>query len=173
MRPANLQEAVKMKAKSLHFSKSGNVQPIASEIGRVMQCVCDQIPPAYPCEGEKVVFIGVEMNGKLPGAVDHFCKDLNPTRAKGVAFYVLNSNGNTDGLSSIIDTMKKNGVETYGEPLGIAVKGGLFDTTAFIIFHKKRMAHAVLFSVFTGYTNLACGGKLYEKSLNVIFPVKV
>lgn len=93
---------------------------------RVMQCVCDQIPPAYPCEGEKVVFIGVEMNGKLPGAVDHFCKDLNPTRAKGVAFYVLNSNGNTDGLSSIIDTMKKNGVETYGEPLGIAVKGGLF-----------------------------------------------
>ena len=37
--PANLQEAVKMKAKSLHFSKSGNVQPIASEIGRVMQCV--------------------------------------------------------------------------------------------------------------------------------------
>ena len=105
VRPANLQEAVKMKAKSLHFSKSGNVQPIASEIGRVMQCVCDQIPPAYPCEGEKVVFIGVEMNGKLPGAVDHFC---------------------TDGLSSIIDTMKKNGVETYGEPLGIAVKGGLF-----------------------------------------------
>ena len=83
--------------------------------------------PRIPkCEGEKVVFIGVEMNGKLPGAVDHFCKDLNPTRAKGVAFYVLNSNGNTDGLSSIIDTMKKNGVETYGEPLGIAVGGGLF-----------------------------------------------
>ena len=54
--PVNLQEAVKMKAKSLHFSKSGNVQPIASEIGRVMQCVCDQIPPAYPCEGEKVAY---------------------------------------------------------------------------------------------------------------------
>gem|GEM_PF-273735 len=29
------------------------------------------------------------------------------------------------------------------------------------------------FSVFTGYTNPTCGGKLYEKSLNVIFPVKV
>ena len=96
MRPANLQEAkFKMKAKSLHYSKSGSVQPIASEIGRVMQCVCDQIPPAYPCEGEKVVFIGVEMNGKLPGPVDHFCKDLNPTRTKGVAFYVLNGSGST------------------------------------------------------------------------------
>lgn len=127
MRPANLQEAkFTMKAKSLHYSKSGSVQPIASEIGRVMQCVCDQIPPAYPCEGEKVVFIGVEMNGKLPGPVDHFCKDLNPTRTKGVAFYVLNGSGSTDGLDGIIAAMKANGVETYGKPLGIAVKGGFF-----------------------------------------------
>lgn len=53
VRPANLQEAVKMKAKSLHFSKSGNVQPIASEIGRVMQCVCDQIPPGIPVRGRE------------------------------------------------------------------------------------------------------------------------
>lgn len=115
-----------MKAKSLHFSKSGSVQPIASELGRVLQCVCDQIPPAYPCENEKVVFIGVEMNGKLPAAVDHFCKDLTPARATGVAFYVLNGSGSTKGLESIIETMKKNGVKTYGEPLGITVKGGLF-----------------------------------------------
>lgn len=115
-----------MKAKSLHFSKSGSVQPIAAELGRVMQCVADQIPPAYPCEGEKVIFIGVEMNGKLPSAVDHFCKDLKPSRTKGVAFYVLNGTGSTEGLSDIIGEMKKNGVETYGQPLGIAVKGGLF-----------------------------------------------
>ncbi len=114
-----------MKAKSLHFSKGGDVQPIAAEIGRELQCVCDQIPPAYPCEGEKVVFIGVSMNGKLPGAVDHFCKDLNPTRTKSVAFYVLNNDGNTNGLDAIKAAMKKNGVETVGE-LGIAVKSSLF-----------------------------------------------
>ena len=114
-----------MKAKSLHFSKGGNVQPIAAEIGRVLQCVCDQIPPAYPCEGEKVVFVGISMNGKLPGAVDHFCKDLNPTRTKSVAFYVLNNDGNTKGLEAIKEAMKKNGVETVGE-LGIAVKSSLF-----------------------------------------------
>lgn len=115
-----------MKAKSLHFSKSGSVQPIASEIGRVLQCVCDQIPPAYPCENEKVVFIGVEMNGKLPGAVEHFCKDLTPSRTSSVAFYVLNGSGSTKGLEGIIETMKKNGVNTVGEPLGVTVKGGLF-----------------------------------------------
>ena len=114
-----------MKAKSLHFSKSGNVQPIASEIGRVMQCVCDQIPPAYPCEGEKVVFIGVEMNGKLPAQVEAFCKDLNPRRTQNVAFYVVNNTGDTSGLAGITEVLKKNGVGVC-EPLGLAIKGGLF-----------------------------------------------
>ncbi len=123
---ANLQEEIIMKAKSLHFSKGGDVQVIASEIGRELQCVCDQIPPAYPCENEKVIFIGVHMNGKLPAAVDHFCKDLNPGRAKGVAFYVINNTGNTAGLDHIIEVMKKNGVETVAEPLGVAVKSSLF-----------------------------------------------
>ena len=77
-----------MKAKSLHFSKSGSAQIIASELGRVYQSVCDQIPPAYPCEGEKVVFVGVEMTGKVPSPVDRFCRDLTPSRAQNVAIYV-------------------------------------------------------------------------------------
>ena len=48
-----------MKTKSLHYSKGGHVNEIAAEIGRVHGGVCDQLPPAYPCEGEKVVFVGV------------------------------------------------------------------------------------------------------------------
>ena len=48
-----------------------------------------------------------------------------------------------------------------------------FAQKSFIIFHKKGWRMLSFFSVFTRYTNPACGGKLYEKSLNVIFPVKV
>ena len=114
-----------MKAKSLHFSKSGSAQIIASELGRVYQSVCDQIPPAYPCEGEKVVFIGVEMNSKVPSAVEHFCKDLNPTRARNVAFYVLNSNGSTSGLENLSKTIEANGVHVV-TPMGVSVKSSLF-----------------------------------------------
>lgn len=113
-----------MKAKSLHFSKHGTVQPIASEIGRVYQCVCDQIPPAYPCEGEKVVFIGVEMGGKLPGPVDHFCRDLNPTRAKNVAFYLVS--GSVDGLSSIKSELENHGVHVVDDVLTLDLKSSLF-----------------------------------------------
>ncbi|HIS48890.1 MAG TPA: hypothetical protein IAA80_00075 [Candidatus Gallacutalibacter pullistercoris] len=113
-----------MKAKSLHFSKHGSAQPIAAEIGRVYQCVCDQIPPAYPCEGDKVVFIGVEMSGKLPGPVEHFCRDLNPTRAKNVAFYVIN--GNVSGLDGIKKELEANGVHMVDDVLTLEIKSSLF-----------------------------------------------
>lgn len=113
-----------MKAKSLHFSKRGTVQPIASELGRVYQCVCDQIPPAYPCEGEKVVFIGVEMGGKLPAPVDHFCRDLNPTRAKNVAFYLIN--GNPEGLNGIKSELENHGVHVVDDVLTLEIKSSLF-----------------------------------------------
>ena len=114
-----------MKCKSFHFTKSGVVQPIAAEVGRVFQGVCDKIPPAYPCENEKCVFIGVGMGGKLTGPVEAFCKDLNPKRTQNVAFYVVNSAGDTSGLQNITETLKKNGVGVC-EPLGVAIKGGLF-----------------------------------------------
>lgn len=115
-----------MKAKSFHCSKSGLAQPIAAAIGVKLQCVSDKMPPAYPSDGEKVVFIGVEMNGKVPHEVEQFCKDLNPSRTKAVAFYVVNGKGDTSGLEHQIEVMKKNGVKTIPEILPITIKSGLF-----------------------------------------------
>ncbi len=83
-------------------------------------------PPAYPCEGEKVVFVGVEMNGKLPGPVDHFCKDLTPARAQNVAFYVLNGSGNTSGLDDITKALEGKGVHVVPDVKAVPVKSSLF-----------------------------------------------
>lgn len=115
-----------MKSKSFHCSKSGLAQPIASAIGSKFQCVSDKMPPAYPCEGEKVVFVGIEMNGKIPQPVEQFCKDLNPARTKGVAFYIINGTGSDDGLQTAIDLIEKNGVKKVGETLKITVKSSFF-----------------------------------------------
>ena len=115
-----------MKAKSLHFSKTGAAQQIAAEFGRIFECVCDKIPPAYPCENEKIVFIGVEMSGRLEKPVEAFCKDLKPVRVKNVAFYVINGKGDVSGLEEISKTLEANGVHVAAEPYGIAVKSGLF-----------------------------------------------
>ncbi len=115
-----------MKAKSFHCSKSGVVQPLAQNIGINLQCVSDKMPPAYPCDKDKVVFIGIELNGKIPVPVTDFCKGLDTNRTKAVAFYVVNATGDTKGLEELEAMLKSKGVQKVGETLGIAVKSSLF-----------------------------------------------
>ncbi len=115
-----------MKAKSLHCSKNGLAQPIAEALGGKFKCVSDKMPPAYPNDGDKIVFIGVEMTGKAPQPVEQYCKDINPSRVKYLAFYVINGTGDTSGLDHVISLAKANGVEIAGTPLGITVKSSLF-----------------------------------------------
>ena len=76
--------------------------------------------PHIPCENEKIVFIGVEMSGRLEKPVEAFCKDLKPVRAKNVAFYVINGKGDVSGLEEI-KTLEANGVHVAAF-YGIAVK---------------------------------------------------
>lgn len=115
-----------MKAKSLHYSKSGNVQVIAGRLGETYRCVSDQIPPAYPCEAEKIVFIGIETDKKIEKPVVDFCKNLDPARARNVAFYLVSGSGNTSGLDPLKETLKSHGVNVAGDTLVINVKSSLF-----------------------------------------------
>lgn len=115
-----------MKAKSMHFSKNGNAQIIAGELGRAYQCVSDQIPPAYPCESEKVIFIGIDTDKSIDKPVVDFCKDLKPARAKNVAFYLVSGTGNVSELEPVKATLKSNGVNVAGETLVVNVKNSLF-----------------------------------------------
>ena len=115
-----------MKAKSFHCSKSGVVQPLAATIGTNLQCVCDKMPPAYPCDKEKVVFVGIEMDGALPKPVEQFCKDLNTSRTQAVAFYIVNSKGTTNGLEATIKKLKEKGIFVVDDILAITVKSSFF-----------------------------------------------
>ena len=55
-----------MKMQVLYFSKNGkgNAEAVATAVGRTFKCKCDQIPPAYPCEKEKLVIIVFDDYGK-------------------------------------------------------------------------------------------------------------
>ncbi|MFI3327428.1 MAG: hypothetical protein R3Y35_14845 [Clostridia bacterium] len=115
-----------MKVKSFHCSKSGLVQPISSAIGTHFQCVSDKLPPAYPCEGERIVFIGIEMDKKIPIEVEQLCKTLSPARTQSVAFYLIKHSDTDINLQPMIDMLKTNGVKTVGETFKIIVKKSLF-----------------------------------------------
>lgn len=114
-----------MKVKSLHYSKVGNAQIISGRLGEIYKCVSDQIPPAYPCESEKIVFVGIETNKKIERPVVDFCKTLTPARTQNVAFYVIGGD-DISGLDPIKEALKANGVNVAGDTLVIPVKSGLF-----------------------------------------------
>lgn len=115
-----------MKVKSMHYSKNGNAMKIAQRLGEIYRCVSDQIPPAYPCETEKIIFIGIDTDKKIEKPVVDFCKDLTPQRAKNVAFYVISGTGNVSELDAVKSTLKANGVNVAGDTLVINVKNSLF-----------------------------------------------
>ena len=115
-----------MKAQSLYFSKSGNLEKIAEVIARDMKCKCDKIPPAYPCDSENIAFIGVDSYSYNPDAkLMDFIKTMNPQRARHVAIYAVSSDGNGDA-KKVIDTLKANKVDVCDNVLKLSASKALF-----------------------------------------------
>jgi flavodoxin len=116
---------MKFKMRVLYFSPAGNAEKLADAIARKQQANSDKIPPAYPCENEKLLFIGVELKGSSADkAVQAFCKDLNPNRAKNVAFYSVG--GSSEGINELRKLVTAAGLNVVGTTHECTVKGGLF-----------------------------------------------
>lgn len=115
-----------MKMQVLYFSKNGkgNAETVATAVGRTFKCKCDQIPPAYPCEKEKLVIIVFDDYGKKAKQLVDFCKDLSAERASNVALIPLSNTGAND-IGELADIFKANGVAVAGIQ-GIEIKKGLF-----------------------------------------------
>ncbi len=122
-----LLEEIKMKFKMrvLHFSKAGNTEAMARAIAKQEGANSDQIPPAYPCENEKLVFVGVELKGKSADkVVIDLCRDLTQQRAKNVAFYATGSDFSAlDELKQIIEG---KGINVINNMYKCEVKSSLF-----------------------------------------------
>ena len=117
---------MKFKMTVLYSSKSGNAEILAQSIARDQKTKSDKIPPAYPCEAQKLVFIGLELEGAIDKQVKSFCQDLTPQRTKNVAFFVTNTSNSTDKLQELKDILKKNGGNVVDDVHVCPVKKILF-----------------------------------------------
>ena len=93
----------------LHFSPGGVAEALSQAIARSQKASCDKIPPAYPCEKEKLLFIGIECKGAKPhkNLVD-LCKDMSTDRAKNIAFYVVG--GGMAGIEELKKIVEGKGI---------------------------------------------------------------
>ena len=77
-----------MKTRVLYFPENNKKLALLSQVlCDKLQCKFDKIPPAYPCENEKLVLIGVSMKNDLPDSLRRFCRELVKTRAQNIAFF--------------------------------------------------------------------------------------
>lgn len=105
--------------------KQGNPEVLAEKIAREYKCKSDKIPPAYPCDNERLVFIVFDKYGsKFDKKLIAFCKDLSTARAQNVALVCINNDGNTE-CAELEEIFKANGVGVAAKK-GIALKKGLF-----------------------------------------------
>jgi flavodoxin len=117
---------MKFKMRILYFSPAGNAERLATEIARAQQAGSDKIPPAYPVEKEKLVFIGVELKGaSADKAVVAFCQNLTPARTKYAAFYAVGG-GDFSGVNELKQIVSSKGINVVGSIHQCTVKGGLF-----------------------------------------------
>lgn len=80
----------------------------------------DVIPPAYSCDKERIVILGLAVKNEPTDQLRLFCRELTKARAQNVALIV---EGNEKGAESIVSILKEAGTNVIPEVLYI--KSGL------------------------------------------------
>lgn len=117
---------MKFKMRVVHFSPNGQAEKIGDVIAKEQNTEEDKIPPAYPVENEKLLFIGTELKGnKVNAVVTDLCKNLTPARAKNVAFYAIGS-GDFSAIDELKSIVAATGCTVIDDVFTCTVKSGLF-----------------------------------------------
>ncbi len=115
-----------IKMRFLYFSKQAKMKALGEAIKQEfdlsanINCV-DIIPPAYSCEKERLVILGISAKNNLEDTLRRFCCELNPQKAANVAVVI---DGNEAAANKVLDALKTAGTNVVDAPKYLAC--GLF-----------------------------------------------
>lgn len=100
-----------LKMRFLYFSKKPQMKQLAAAIKTEFELTennnaTDIIPPAYSCENERLVILGISGKGELDDMVRRFCGELNKKKAQNVAILI---DGDDKLLQNTVDVLKAAG----------------------------------------------------------------
>ena len=121
-----------MRMRVLTKTGKGKLLAIADEVTKLIEAdkATDVIPPAYPCDKERVVFIGMTIKDAPDDKLRLFCRELTPARAHNVALFVDGPQlDNNPGLKTVIETLNEAGTNVLTDDIyyvngGPAIFGG-------------------------------------------------
>lgn len=118
---------MKFKMRVASHSPTGNANTIGGAIAKEQKTTNDGIPPAYPIQNEKLLFIGVESKGRsFDDSIVNFCRDLTPERVHNVAFYNLKMKKRAPDLEELKAIIREDGINVIDNVFELEMNHGLF-----------------------------------------------
>ena len=119
--------AANVKVKVVSSSKKAKVKTYANAIAQALKCIDYDVPPAFPCDKERVVFIGMTIKDAPDDKLRLFCRELTKARAYNVALFVDGPEKTQNkGLQTVIETLKEAGTNVLEDDIYYVKVGGLF-----------------------------------------------
>ena len=102
-----------LKMRFLYFSKKSQMKQLAAAIKTEFGLTennnaTDIIPPAYSCENERLVILGISGKGSLDDMVRRFCGELNKKKAQNVAILIDGDDKLAQSTISVLEAAGTN-----------------------------------------------------------------
>lgn len=115
-----------MNIKVLYFSKGGNTMKMAEAIASELSVTTEAIPPAYPLDNVKLLFLGASIHGKkIDEKMIDYIKTLDNKKVKNAALFSA-SGDNLDGINAMKELLTSKGIHVMDESFCCEGKHALF-----------------------------------------------
>ena len=106
-----------IKMRFLYYSKQAKMKALGELIKQDFDLsqnhnAVDIIPPAYSCQKERLVILGISSKNDLDDVLRRFCGELNRERASNIALVI---DGNEATANKILDILKAAGSNVIPE----------------------------------------------------------
>lgn len=110
-----------IKLRVLHYPDNKKLSALCNEINAGYEnSRFDKIPPAYPCENERLL-VAIIKTGKEPaGELSMFCNDLTKSRVQNVQ-YIFDAPEST--AKALAESTERAGAKLISEPKFIKIPG--------------------------------------------------
>ena len=109
-----------MKMKVFHYPEKGKIATFTSGLAAEFEVKVDKIPPAYDCNRERLLFLGISTGKMIDDTLSRYLRGLDTERVQHVAIF-------TDAADSTVEEMKALVTAAGANVIDVKkVKGSLF-----------------------------------------------
>ena len=130
-----------LKMRFLYYSSKAKIKNMAELVKTEFELAqnhnaIDIIPPAYPCENERLVILAVSGKGEPDDILRRFCSELKKAKAQNVALLV---DGDERMANRLLEVLRETGTNVIEDILYVSAPFKLFGGSKVSDDEKKQL----------------------------------